>query len=140
MICLNPSLRNIQMKRGGIEHPGRGIIRLTVDLKTGVATKATVIKSTGFRTLDSCAVASVQRWTWKPGKWKEIDLPIIFHIGKNMPLRCRKELLHCRRHDPSRTVSILRYGETSRPFEVRPRKDRRGVDLISDALPFGRLR
>ena len=23
--------------------------------------------------------------------------------------------------------------------EVRPRKDRRGVDLISDALPFGRL-
>jgi hypothetical protein len=23
-------------------------------------------------------------------------------------------------------------------YEVRPRKDRRGVDLISDALPFGR--
>jgi hypothetical protein len=22
-------------------------------------------------------------------------------------------------------------------YEVRPRKDRRGVDLISDALPFG---
>ena len=25
-------------------------------------------------------------------------------------------------------------------YEVRPRKDKRGVDLISDALPFGRLR
>jgi hypothetical protein len=24
-------------------------------------------------------------------------------------------------------------------YEVRPRKDRRGVDLVSDALPFGRL-
>jgi len=24
-------------------------------------------------------------------------------------------------------------------YEVRPRNDRRGVDLISDALPFGRL-
>ena len=24
-------------------------------------------------------------------------------------------------------------------FELRPRKDHRGVDLISDALPFGRL-
>ena len=24
-------------------------------------------------------------------------------------------------------------------YEVRPRKDRRGVDLISDAPPFGRL-
>jgi hypothetical protein len=25
-------------------------------------------------------------------------------------------------------------------YQVRPRKDKRGVDLISDALPFGRLR
>jgi hypothetical protein len=24
-------------------------------------------------------------------------------------------------------------------YEVRPRKDHRGVDLISDALPFGAL-
>ena len=24
-------------------------------------------------------------------------------------------------------------------YEVRPRKDHRGVDLISDSLPFGRL-
>ena len=24
-------------------------------------------------------------------------------------------------------------------YEIRPRKDRRGVDLISDSLPFGRL-
>jgi len=24
-------------------------------------------------------------------------------------------------------------------YEVRPRKDHRGVDLMSDALPFGRL-
>jgi hypothetical protein len=24
-------------------------------------------------------------------------------------------------------------------YEVRPRKDKRGVDQISDALPFGRL-
>src|SRR5215467_12631835 len=26
-----------------------------------------------------------------------------------------------------------------RGYEVRPRKDHRGVDLMSDALPFGRL-
>jgi hypothetical protein len=24
-------------------------------------------------------------------------------------------------------------------YEIRPRKDHRGVDVISDALPFGRL-
>jgi hypothetical protein len=26
-----------------------------------------------------------------------------------------------------------------RSYEIRPRKDHRGVDLISDALPFGAL-
>jgi hypothetical protein len=24
-------------------------------------------------------------------------------------------------------------------YEIRPRKDKRGIDLISDVLPFGRL-
>ena len=28
---------------------------------------------------------------------------------------------------------------TMHAYEIRPRKDHRGVDLISDALPFGRL-
>jgi hypothetical protein len=28
---------------------------------------------------------------------------------------------------------------TTHVYEIRPRKDRRIVDLISDALPFGRL-
>jgi len=28
---------------------------------------------------------------------------------------------------------------TTHVYKVRPRKDHRGVDLISDALPFGRL-
>jgi len=28
---------------------------------------------------------------------------------------------------------------SGRVYEVRPRKDHRGVDLISDVLPFGRL-
>ena len=27
----------------------------------------------------------------------------------------------------------------TRIYEVRPRSDKRGVDLIGDALPFGRL-
>ena len=30
-------------------------------------------------------------------------------------------------------------GNDQHTYEVRPRKDHRGVDLISDALPFGRL-
>jgi hypothetical protein len=31
------------------------------------------------------------------------------------------------------------HNEVSHVYEVRPHKDHRGVDLISDALPFGRL-
>jgi hypothetical protein len=33
----------------------------------------------------------------------------------------------------------LRSLSSQHAYEVRPRKDKRGVDLISDALPFGRL-
>jgi hypothetical protein len=29
--------------------------------------------------------------------------------------------------------------EIKHVYEVRPRKDKRGFDLISDTLPFGRL-
>jgi hypothetical protein len=29
--------------------------------------------------------------------------------------------------------------QTTSVYEVRPRKDKRGVELISDVLPFGRL-
>jgi hypothetical protein len=31
------------------------------------------------------------------------------------------------------------YGSGMHVYEVRPRRDRRGFDLISDALPFGHL-
>jgi hypothetical protein len=32
-----------------------------------------------------------------------------------------------------------RFRTNSHSYEIRPRKDHRGFDLISDALPFGRL-
>jgi hypothetical protein len=34
---------------------------------------------------------------------------------------------------------MIRRLKTKHVYEVRPRNDHRGVDLISDALPFGRL-
>ena len=39
------------------------------------------------------------------------------------------------RHSPA----VLTMSEAQHVYEVRPRKDKRGFDLISDALPFGRL-
>ena len=38
-----------------------------------------------------------------------------------------------------RTAGRAMMTTSQRVYEVRPRKDHRGVDLISDALPFGRL-
>jgi hypothetical protein len=46
---------------------------------------------------------------------------------------------------PQREIQTCRTGrekivkEIKHAYEVRPRKDHRGVDLISDALPFGRV-
>ena len=36
-------------------------------------------------------------------------------------------------------INGLQLSTAMHVYEVRSRKDRRGVDLISDALPFGRL-
>jgi len=36
-------------------------------------------------------------------------------------------------------TSPRRSSNVQHVYEVRPRKDKRGFDLISDALPFGRL-
>jgi TonB family protein len=55
-------------------HVGVGYFQLTLDLKTGAVTKVTVRKSTGFSTLDNCAVAALRQWRWKPGKWKEVEI------------------------------------------------------------------
>jgi TonB family protein len=66
-------------------HVGVGYVRLTLDLKTGAVTNVTVVKSTGFATLDNCAVAAFRQWRWKPGKWKEIDTPVTFRLASTDP-------------------------------------------------------
>jgi hypothetical protein len=39
----------------------------------------------------------------------------------------------------ARTIRSATSPRLDHVYEVRPRKDKRGVDLICDALPFGRL-
>jgi protein TonB len=60
---------------------GTGVFRLVLDLKTGAVTRVTMVKSTGFVTLDRAATAAFRRWRWQPGKWKEIEMPITFTIS-----------------------------------------------------------
>jgi hypothetical protein len=61
-------------------HEGTGVFHLVLDLNTGFVTKVTVRTTTGFHSVDACAVAALRQWTWRPGKWKEIELPLTFKI------------------------------------------------------------
>jgi TonB family protein len=57
------------------------LFQLTLDLKTGLVTRVTVIKSTGFPTLDAAGVVALRQWRWKSGKWKEIEIELAFTHG-----------------------------------------------------------
>jgi TonB family protein len=65
-----------------MRHQGVGLFRLSLDLKTGTVIKVTVLKSTGFSTLDGSAIAALRRWRWKPGKWKEVQEPVKFQLTR----------------------------------------------------------
>jgi TonB family protein len=60
---------------------GVGLFRLTLDLQTGAVMNVSVIRSTGFRTLDDAAITAFRKWQWKSGKWKLIEMPITFRMG-----------------------------------------------------------
>jgi TonB family protein len=68
-------------------HQGHGFFRIAIDLKTGCAASVTVARSTGVKTLDDSALAALRKWCWKPGKWKEVDVPVTFTMGpkRSMP-------------------------------------------------------
>src|SRR5437763_13319483 len=68
-------------------HEGTGVFRLVLDPKTGAVATVTMLKSSGFGSLDAAAVAALRQWRWKPGKWKEIDMPVAFKMGlpRNLP-------------------------------------------------------
>lgn len=63
-----------------LRHEGRGVFRLTLDLTTGAVRRVTLIKSTGFGTLDDSALSAFYHWRWKPGKWKEIIMGVTFKM------------------------------------------------------------
>src|SRR6266480_1343114 len=62
-------------------HFGSGLLRLTLDLKTGTVTKVQILQTTGFAALDQSAIEAFRQWRWKPGKWKQIDVPITFTMN-----------------------------------------------------------
>jgi TonB family protein len=63
-------------------HIGKGFFRLVLNLKSGVVTKVTLTRSTGFAVLDNCAIAALRQWRWKPNRWKEVEIPVIFKLER----------------------------------------------------------
>ena len=61
---------------------GTGVFKLILDLKTGTVRSVSIIRSTGFSTLDNSAVSALSHWRWKPGKWREIEIPVRFNISR----------------------------------------------------------
>ena len=59
---------------------GDGLFRITLDPKTGLVTRVTVVKSTGVTSLDNSAIAAMRKWRWKPGRWQEVDMPVRFQL------------------------------------------------------------
>jgi hypothetical protein len=54
-------------------------------------------------------------------------------------LSARQRRIKSRQNALAAEMRVLIRSNEMHVYEVRPRKDKRGVDLISDALPFGRL-
>jgi TonB family protein len=61
-------------------HQGKGAYRVILDSKTGAVSDIVVIKSTGVATLDRSVLIALRQWRWKPGRWKEITIPVNFHM------------------------------------------------------------
>jgi len=78
MMRLKSSHQNILTNRGLDYIGGIGVVRVTLDLSTGNVSKAAMVRSTGVPAIDNSAMEGFRQWQWKPGKWKEIDVPIIF--------------------------------------------------------------
>jgi protein TonB len=77
-----------EARRAGLEGSGR--FRLQLDLTTGKVTKATVLKSTGVVMLDNKALWALRRWQMKPGRWREIEVPMTFTMSPYRPLSAPK--------------------------------------------------
>jgi TonB family protein len=80
--CIRPVAPDYPYSARAAHQVGEGYFRLQVDLKTGAVTQIKVIRSTGFNTLDAAALAALRKWRWKPGKWREVDIPVLFKLER----------------------------------------------------------
>jgi TonB family protein len=68
------------MKAQNLGYQGQGIYRLIVNPKTGAADEVKVLKTTGHRELDASSIMTLFNWKFTPGKVKQRDVLIIYHL------------------------------------------------------------
>lgn len=66
-----------------LHHVGAGLFRIKLDIRSGTVVTVFVLQSTGFKALDESAVLALSRWRWKPGRWKEIEMPVRFTMSQS---------------------------------------------------------
>ena len=54
---------------------------MNIDFKTGKVTSVAVVRSTGSDGLDREAIFALRQWRFRPGKVREVEMPITFHNG-----------------------------------------------------------
>jgi TonB family protein len=59
---------------------GAGLFRVSIDITTGRVTDVSVLKSTGYGVLDGSAIRTLKLWRWKPGKRRQVNVPISFKL------------------------------------------------------------
>ena len=55
---------------------------MLIDFQTGKVTEVVILQSTGSDALDREAIFALRRWRFRPGKARQVDLPITFENGK----------------------------------------------------------
>jgi TonB family protein len=57
---------------------GAGVFEVTVDAPSGQVIGVSIVKSTGSKTLDGCAVEALKRWIFRPNSVARAKVPIAF--------------------------------------------------------------
>jgi TonB family protein len=57
---------------------GKGLYRLSLDLHTGAVTQVRIVRSAGSASLDASAIEALHEWKFRPEKWLEVDIPVVF--------------------------------------------------------------
>ena len=78
-------------------YEGVGIFRIRIDPTTGVAKEVTILRSTGHVAFDRAALLALKVWRWKPGTWRQVDIPMLFQRGGGVLFFPRYTVLPVRR-------------------------------------------